>query len=671
MFHTLYRLIAMTAILLPCTAALAQEPVTAEQVEKLAGRSTQTFQQFLRDSFDIRMRYRFERTCVGNDDKNTLFELANKTSETLGDIEIRQKGQKQRIEDYQGDDWDTRYGQSGLWRRLSGQIYQTILNGCTSDFYTALTFEGSRRTHILHSTLEEADKLKEIEITNQLRLLRARILTELAEREPGYKLIAIEEYDKLSAGGDEFFRIAAAVERYRLEDFADVNKLRDISEMFTENTNIELVLELAYLQLEHDQQGLEKTLLRFQPQIKSFLGDTILRNLYQKFIANELLEKDLQKIHPLGLDLAAEAALSKETGGYESFFEWLSESKDLRSPAVLYVCAVKLAKVSPRKAIRLLIEASRHPKSESGYGLKLEPELIAEKGVQLAYNSFLLESSDCNGVLGAFENYRNIAQGWLNKGLEFKYGIVLGDCGKQKQAEGLFRAIAEKNDEKWQKEAKKILTLIEIRENNHTNIQQKGELLTLFAGMIETEDDCKYVGDAMTLLRAVIENIEQIDYLNEQQIVIAAEKMARFCYDCGDGQFKDESALLLAESVLLSGVGDKNFDEVKMLLDQVSNDYQRDNLSVLRCRARFFAVQGSYDKAGRLWAKICRIRREELTGNGRRSYGWWRAKFYELYCLSQKDNSDIKKLSHTIEVLQNSFGDIPQFWEEKLDQLKR
>jgi hypothetical protein len=53
------------------------------------------------------------------------------------------------------------------------------------------------------------------------------------------------------------------------------------------------------------------------------------------------------------------------------------------------------------------------------------------------------------------------------------------------------------------------------------------------------------------------------------------------------------------------------------------------------------------------------------------NWRWWRAKFFELYCWSKMAGTKKEDLLHTIEILENSYTNIPNLWSEKLNGLKQ
>jgi hypothetical protein len=81
-------------------------------------------------------------------------------------------------------------------------------------------------------------------------------------------------------------------------------------------------------------------------------------------------------------------------------------------------------------------------------------------------------------------------------------------------------------------------------------------------------------------------------------------------------------------------------------------------------------AQDSFEQSARLWAKIAELRRNDNPAQNQKSWRWWQAKFYELDCLAKSPDADKHNIAHTIDVLFNSFSDIPSPWAEKFSRLK-
>jgi tetratricopeptide (TPR) repeat protein len=189
--------------------------------------------------------------------------------------------------------------------------------------------------------------------------------------------------------------------------------------------------------------------------------------------------------------------------------------------------------------------------------------------------------------------------------------------------------------------------------------------------------DRRYVFEAAELLSEII---EQIDQLQEQQkhspqFIKNCTTIARYCEEMALSTYGlmpvSHARLYLAEiSVFAANKDQQRLSQANKVLDMLALEGLGDSVDYLRCRARLLTEQGKFGKAAELWAKIAEIQKDDPAPPHRRSWKWWRAKYYELHCLSKQPQVNKQSMAHTIEVLENSFAGVPPLWAEKLESLK-
>ncbi len=664
---------------------------TAEDINSLAETARLTGDTFMQESFALRMRYEFSRQFSDPNDspqdaprrRDSLHRLAKTAGEHLQMIAEKQKTFKQQIEDYQGRDWDAKYGQSGLWRKLSADIYTTGLSKCEVDFYLALTAEQPQRNEILHRILAEINSLNRLSNTAYLQFLKARTLALLARTDPTYQPLAKKEFDKLMIRSDmnqsTAFRIT--IERTKLFGITEAERLKLLAEELAQSScrnDPELVLSLMSLQRRYSPEDFEKTVQIF-PETEYFLGLLILSDISNRITR----QKDLEHISVFEAELAAQAVWRDETRGYDKLLDYFLSEAKFQTPLILYVSAVKFAESSPAKAVELLIEASKLQRTKKSDRLDVEPAKIAEQAAQLSYNLFAADLLHCRLAVGAFENYFAMAGEQSSEELEYLYCAVLDSCGKTEEAEKLLEKIANRPTGKWRNKAGLELIVRAIQQGRYENPTQRNKLLGQFSSLIAdlasperfaaaSGGDCKYAGAATVLVGEVIDEIDEIQQQAElfDKVAEDCRVLAEFCFGCLDGEAKRQAGLYLAEaSIFAANKEEEKLSAVEELLNDTAQSGNGD-VDLLRCRARLLSEQGKFGEAAELWAKICEIRRGETSEADKRSWKWWRAKFYELYCLAECPQTRKAGIYHTIEVLENSFTDIAPVWAEKLNSLK-
>jgi len=202
--------------------------------------------------------------------------------------------------------------------------------------------------------------------------------------------------------------------------------------------------------------------------------------------------------------------------------------------------------------------------------------------------------------------------------------------------------------------------------------QQVGELEQAVHYMVSAimDDSGSLAPEAALLLSELTENIEQFETQagDFNEMLDSCRQLAEFSNKSLNNR---QTSLLLAEFLVFAADNEQSrLTEAESLLSTLAEETDAGNVDFLRCRARLLVEQRKFDKAARLWAELCRIRKSELPLTNQRSWKWWRAKYYELYCWLKLPQTQKADVVHSIEILENSFRNIPPLWAEKLNLLQ-
>jgi len=742
-------LLVFSFSLLPFNIASANKLPTADDINSLAEETKRITDTFMRQSFELRMMYEYKGQFLNPDDRDKLHNLAKSVSNSLRAIAEEQQKLKKQIEDYQGNDWDDRYGSTGLWRKLSGDIYATELAKCEIDYYSCLTVDWSPLQTTLQQLREQIISLDSAHSSVYSQLLRAKIIA-LAKADSAWPILANDILNSLTQKPDindtVYFR--AALEKIKLTNLGKQELITSLAEELAQSNcsnDLELVLPLIFEQRRHNPNNFKQIVNRF-PQTEAFLGKLILSDITCRFEQKQSLEQTIHQISVFEAELAAQAAWKNETTKYEMHLEHLAGIEKFQTPLILYVTAAAFADSQPTKAVNLLIKASKLQQQQRSDKLNIESLEIAEQAVKLAYNLFIQQEDICPPVLEAFENYYAPAEGKIDEELEYLYSIVLSDCGQKEKSKKLLQKIANRPQGNWRNRARLDLILQAIQQNKSkpadktpilTNLsdlitdctdpkeqQTKIEAITIYCQLLlETKnedsaqkvlnilteaqttcdtklnifkskalqqlgrldesanclliavepDHCEHTGQAMELLSEITNEIDgmQQKLKNFSETMQNCKRLAQICYGCLDGMEKQQAGLLLVETAVFSAAKNpEELSKIEKLLDNLAKYSTADDVNLLRCRARLLTEQGNFNQASALWAKICQIQKAQLPSANQQSWKWWQAKFYELYCWSKCADTQKEDVLHTIEVLENSFSNIPPLWAEKLNLLK-
>jgi len=762
-------------LFLSSSSGFAEVLPTAEDINSLAQAAKSTVDTFLRQSFELRMKYEFSGRFPNPGDKENLYKLAKEAADRLQKIARNQRALKKQIEDYEGDDWDARYGSTGLWRKLSADLFTTGLSKCEIDFYTALAIDQPQRDRILHDILAEMDlsaaALAKVESSQMIQpaaasqLLKAKALALLAQTEPSYKPLARKELDALVARGDlsSLSDFRASIERIKFLGVTEMGRLETMAEGIARSgcsDDLELILSLTFLQRRKDPEGLERT-VRLFPKIEGFFSSLALSDLSIQFEQGQLTGQNLEQLSVFESELVAQAAWKNNPQDYNALLSSLAKMQKFQTPLILYVAAVAASKVSSAESVTFLLGASKLQQQKKDLRLALEAQKIAEQAAQLAYNLFTKDPCNCSVAVDAFDNYSTIAGVEVDEELEYLYSSVLKDCGRVEKGKELLQKIAGKSTGLWHRRAKLDLILQQMQPvvsppapsavegsnpQNHEQQTSQDEPLEQLKGFIldcagqdekssalrrealniycrslleraeapsaqkvldilgkaektpgipldffkakasqqigELEQAVHYMVSAVIsdngslapevaqLLSEIVENIEQFETQAGD-----FNKMLDSCRGLAELSNKSlnnrQTALLLAEILVFAADNEQSgLIEAENLLNTLAEEADTNDVDFLRCRARLLAKQHRFDEAARLWAKLCRMQESEMSLANQRSWKWWRAKYYELYCWSKLPQTKKEDVSHSIEILENSFHNIPSLWAEKMSLLK-
>ncbi len=495
----------LMAVVLLHTGAFVNANPSVEAIKNLAESAGQISDQFMQETFERRLRYEFSGEFVSEEDRRTVGELAQDATDRLGAIAGEQEKLKQLIEDYEGEDWDEKYGTTGLWRRLGGDIYRTRLMKCEIQFYLGLSARQGRRNQILHEILGQIEALDPTCSTAHAQLLKAKAWALLASTNRLYEPLAKREFDLLTERSDmeQSTAFRTAIERARFLGATNAGQLDELADSIAESTHaddIELALSLAFLQRRYQPEGFERT-VQEQPQIEDFIGSCILSELSGQIEKGQF---DPEKTTAFGAELATLSAWKNNPGEHTRLLEHLANSQELQTALILYVTAVALGDSAGPKGVHLLIEAGRLQQIEKSDRLPTSGVEIARQAAQLAYSLFVRSQCDCNVVLEAFENYCTTAEEELDQDLEYCYSTVLNNCGKTAKADKLLERIAGRPMHKWSGRARLDLIRGAIRERPREDQEARNRLLDQLDSLIadcadQNESDSKLRTEALTI----------------------------------------------------------------------------------------------------------------------------------------------------------------------------
>ncbi len=646
---------------------------TAEDINQAAQKANQTYDSFFKQTFDLRMQYEYSGRFLKPEDKDIFYKAAEQTSDDLKEIAEKQNSIKTAIEAYQKDDWETLYGQTGLWRKVKADIANTQLKKLEID-YVLEHARGSTQTEELLLKQWEASELSNCDI------------------------------------------IKMRIEKIKCFGLSNPKDLNEISDSITKSDcgdNTETLLALAVFQNKYSPDNLKTT-----------LSSSKVRDIFSKLIMDDIFSSgDLNSLNPVTAELAAITAWETKPPEHKELILAIANIEKLKTSGTIGLAGVSLGETDPRKAIELLIESSRMQSEDKKTIINLDASSTAERAATIALASFKTNKIDCNIALAAFENYTKIAAE-ITEDMQYFYGEILSDCGKPEQARQIFKKLADTSINYYHDKAVLELLKLNIDSDKQKTLPQLRDFILNCTGqdkiklglrleamdlycrtavalddneaaiqllnLLDTaeqtpgidyelfkaqafyqsgrfEESARYMSKAITddsgspapvafhTASSIVEKIElwQRDSNDFNELLRNCLTLAEYC---NKSMNTPQSTIVLAEISILNG---------KIPVNGFTNDE-----SSLRVQARALMQEQKFEQAAKIWAKMAESRRNEFIGR-QRSYGWWQAKFYELDCLSKTPHADMKNIAHAADVLIGSFPQIQPPWAEKLDLLKK
>ncbi len=658
------KLKTLILIFIVCTCVSAVELPTAERINRLSELAKLSTEIFFQRSFELRMGYEFSGAFLTETDKNSLLEICQRAAKDLKNIAQQQQQLKTQIEDYEGPDWEHRYGQTGLWRKLAADLYKTQLALYEIDYYLALAVNADEQKQIAATTLSNLKQLEQQFGGDDLEFLKA-------------KFIVLEKATPDSKGNAETI----------------LNRITNTA--LSENTKpVQLWAMLEQVKLQKDNPALDQAVALAETQDFEGKNQWLMTAafLYHRFGDCQRFEQLLKKHQELiasastiilsqlkagkkpacrfEAELAAMAALQKEPiEEHADILTSLAETESFESPLLFYAAGLSLAQTSPKKACEFLSCASQLQQDQRSDYLDIDASAIAEQAGRLAYNLYVADSNQCEFAVRIFRNYRQISSEKMAEDLEYLYTQLLFECYDALEGQDILKRIAQAGG-KYSKKAVVQLAAQQVRIEAYEDPNQRLLLLQQFADSLEDADDCRYLDEVLGLVKDTLAKIETFEDNPQTYAVMLRNsyKIANFFQDCSLGPVDD---LMWAELNILTADANKpDLNHTEEIIEQSISRRDPNEPDSLRCRARLLQKKGQFCEAAKLWQKLAQFTKNP-TPTDRQNWQWWRAKYYELFCWLNCENAGTEDALHAIDVLQVSFDDIPAPWAGKLDALKQ
>ncbi len=673
------------------------------------------FNPFMRQSRRIRLGLVYAGVFFSEEDRIRLYELAQKASSGLERLYDQQQQQRKRIEEYQGDDWDELYGVTGLWRKIRSDELATLWFKCRADRFLAASSEQKERPRISRDILARCDFLEGKLEQSKLDLLKAGTLALPGTDNLKYKMEAKKLLKSIidnEQTGQIYFEAGilelSLAEKISKKHFEKI--LRQIRQSKWKD-DPELNLKLGLLGLKaKNPEPLRQAVKRWRQWAEKPAGQILFMEMAYQQQRWELTEEVLREKSNFEIALAAKAVLEAGAAKHKELLEKIYRIEKFQLPAVLYAMGQAYCETKPELAIKYFIRAADKQQKQKDDTLGITPARIALEAAKLGFSLAQKDKKYCGLAEEAVGYYLRTAGEKKDEAIEYSYAKLLTDSGKKNEAKGMLEKIAAKKgifsktakldliisrlENRWdnprarQSIEKGLYELIDestgdkdsqirleatkiygqlLAEHADENSAQKA--ITVLAKVVN-DNDCELASQAISALSTVIERIdthaETAD--DPESFLKDCKTVADFCLNCTEGDRLAQIELIWAEIAIFSAGMDKDkLNRISNILSKT--DGYDDNIDRLRCHARLLEALGRNAASARLWGQICTARKPTKRTQ-KRPRQWWRGKYHELSCSSKLPGTNISEIIHAVEILENSFDDIPGFWAGKFAVLK-
>lgn len=435
---------------LACSAALADTPPSAGDVEILSIASSAAFDTFITETFSRRHHIEYSGGVIDPNDAQEITNSAKRAGSAMDVILKSQIRLRLQIENYEGNDWDKLYGKTSLWRTSVAAARQTRWRLCIVDYYHAIASTGQKKRKLLEKVIAQTGIKSEFP-PNEKELLNIRA-TRANDAETNTN-DAIRRLDALiaSSGIDNSIFYRAVILRMKLSGRISSENLNSLAGSLKNSKlkkNFELLFTLAMEELKAGGDNIIVSISAEHPAAAEIAGRIILKDIAAGLSNQQSIDMTLKKINPAQARLAAFTAVNEKNSQLGDLFSQMCRIEKFQSPAVYLAAAESSRKTRPVKAVEYYLQAVNKTKAGENRWGKISPAQIAARRARFAYGLYYDDSKFLTTAADAIELYLRLADvSSLENTAEYRelaymYASMNLKAGNDKKALELLKSIA-------------------------------------------------------------------------------------------------------------------------------------------------------------------------------------------------------------------------------------
>jgi len=463
-------------------AAAVQAPrVDGETIRRIVAGADEAAKAFFQDSRSVRLRFDYRGDFLTQQDRQSMGRWARGAGKTLADAARRLGEYCRQMEAYEGDDWDLRFGVTGVWRRAHVAAERFERLRCRVDYWLALTLEPDRRDALLGEVVDRCRKVGWVDdnagpaangdVDPAMALLCAQCLAQQrndpSARQRAMKILTdlIAWYRRQRIPPDTTY-FAAAIEQLGLLDWAEPGQIEDVRLALERSATADdpgILIRLAFVELRRSRPRSDRLLQGLvdrRPELAGFVGRAVLDDWVERFRLGMLTPAEVSGRTVLEQRLALERLAALPTGQAEQagaidaatalgLAEWLEGVMEPPGVVLLVAKARLLASVDPVGAVSAYGQAATSRRTAVDTGLGISSAQIAAMGARLAWDLYLKDMGWAGLARQALALYHRLAgrTGDVDDQLEYAYAVVLGATGDRVEATEAERILKRLRDE--------------------------------------------------------------------------------------------------------------------------------------------------------------------------------------------------------------------------------
>ncbi len=562
------RLLNAKIIILICLPALAAaQPPDSNDIDLLHSKSHAVFQEYYQNSQILRTQIKYFGRLDRTEDRQALFERSTAAIEDLIPILQRQRIIKTQIEDYIGSDWDSRFGQTGLWKKINEDIYINQLLQLQVAYDRLFGCDPDQQQQYAIRLTQQIDDLAQIHPSAMLRLLYARTLSIDQNRKSGQnKIMTALQTVANDVNAPNVLRFSAQLEQVDVNGLHVKEKLSELAVQITQTqltTQSDLMLQLACLQKKYGlAEAFQQTCLSSRT-VQTTLGEMLLTHM-----ANPMPEshRNINEIDILEVRLVTRQIRNQTPSNYIDWLEALCDINDLQIPSVFYTAGLAAIDSDPNKAVELLHRTAIVQHDSPDPFITTVDYRIAEQAAKLAYNQFIENQFEKDRFFEIFNTYLDLAREHADPQLEYLYAVILKQNGRLKQSTDLLERLSRRSVSLFSCRARLALVIRDLKNNRHMNLVEQQQC---FKRLDKLLSDCEQTVDPTVMrdevlqiyVRWLIESDSIACALKATEVITADDLKRRpaLYHYISRAQFQLNRISDAAHSFAKAGVSDCNF----------------------------------------------------------------------------------------------------------------